>query len=94
MRCRPRTKADERLVSKLPPADAALRLGRTLPAVYIRPAELRPGTGRRPWTPAEDRLLMRLPADVAVRYLKRPLTAINQRRRRLGLLKDRVPNLW
>jgi hypothetical protein len=44
--------------------------------------------------PAEDRLLMRLPDDAAVRYLKRPITAIDQRRRKLGLHKDRLPTLW
>jgi hypothetical protein len=94
MRGRPCTKADDRLVLILSPAEAARPLNRTMAAVYVRRAKLRPGNGRRPWTAAEDRLLMRLPADVAVRYLKRPLTAINQRRKKLGLLKDRVPNLW
>jgi hypothetical protein len=91
VRARPWSPADDQLVLTLPPAEAARRLGRSLPAVYIRRAKLRPGNGRRPWTPAEDRLLMRLPADVAVRYLKRPRAAIDQRRRKLGLLKDPAP---
>jgi hypothetical protein len=48
----------------------------------------------RPWTPAEDRLIMRLPPAVASRYIRRSEDAINQRRKKLGLHKDRVPTLW
>jgi hypothetical protein len=94
MRSQPWTKADDRLVLKLPPAEAARRVGRSLSSVYNRRSFLNARRLKRPWTPAEDRVLMRLPADVAVRYLKRPLAAIDQRRRKLGLLKDRVPTLW
>jgi hypothetical protein len=35
-----------------------------------------------------------VPPTIAVRYLKRPITAIDQRRRKLGLIKDRLPTLW
>jgi hypothetical protein len=48
----------------------------------------------RPWTKADDRLVMRMPPAVASRYIGRSEDAINQRRKKVGLHKDRAQNLW
>jgi hypothetical protein len=89
MRSRPWTPADDHLVLTLPPSEAARQTGRTLAAVYIHRCKLKAADLKRPWSPAEDRLLMRLPPAMAQLYIKRTPMAMTQRRRALGLVKDR-----
>jgi hypothetical protein len=75
------TAAEERIVRKLPPRNAARKLGRTLAAVMYRRNKLGLGRSWRHWTAAEDRIVSKLtPVAAAKRLPRRTLHAIRTRR--------------
>lgn len=81
------TRAEDRLVRTLRPAEAAARTGRTRGAVLDRRRALGLTTPRPAWTPAEDALVRNLPAAEAAERTGRPVGAVRYRRAALGVTR-------